>query len=132
MSAGVEARRTLVTGGSMGIGRQVARKLAELGGRVVIAGRSHHALVAAVAELPGSGHQAIRLDVSDAASWPEAIARIDRGGALSGVVTAAGVLGPIGSLDAVAADEFAAAIAVSLIGTALSLHHALPRLVLTK
>jgi 3-oxoacyl-[acyl-carrier protein] reductase len=53
---------------------------------------------------------------------------IDAGGPLDGLVTAAGVLGPVGSLDAVAPGEFARAIAINLIGTALALHHALPRL----
>ena len=53
---------------------------------------------------------------------------MDAGGALDGVVTAAGVLGPIGSLDAVSPDEFAATIAINLVGTALALQQALPRL----
>jgi 3-oxoacyl-[acyl-carrier protein] reductase len=71
----------------------------------------------------------LALDVSDASAWPAAMAVLDAGGTLDGVVTAAGVLGPIGSLAMVPADEFAATIAINLIGTALALQQALPRLV---
>lgn len=121
-------KRILVTGGSMGLGQAVARHLATAGARVMIAGRSATALDAALAELEGAGHERLRLDVSSAAAWPEAMARLDAGGALDGLVTAAGVLGPIGRLDEVAMDEFAATIAINLFGTALALHHCLPRL----
>jgi NAD(P)-dependent dehydrogenase (short-subunit alcohol dehydrogenase family) len=128
VSIDLGSRRVLVTGGSMGLGLEVCRELVRLGARVVIVGRGQDALEAALAELGGSGHECLRLDVSDAAAWPAAMAQIDRGGELHGLVTAAGVLGPIGSLDSVPADEFAATIAINVIGTALALQHALPRL----
>jgi NAD(P)-dependent dehydrogenase (short-subunit alcohol dehydrogenase family) len=95
---------------------------------VVIAGRGRAALDAALAELPCSGHEGLVLDVSDAGAWEAAMASVDAGGALNGLVTAAGVLGPIGPLETVAMDQFAATIAVNLVGTALALHHCLPRL----
>ena len=112
----------------MGVGQAVARHLASAGARVTIAGRSAAALDVALTELEGGGHERLRLDVSNAGAWPEAMARLDAGGALDGLVTAAGVLGPIGRLDEVAMDEFAATIAINLVGTALALHHCLPRL----
>jgi NAD(P)-dependent dehydrogenase (short-subunit alcohol dehydrogenase family) len=121
-------KRMLVTGGSMGLGLEVARHLARAGGRVMIAGRGVPALDAALAELEGAGHERMRLDVSDAAAWPEAMLKVDAGGALDGLVTAAGVLGPIGRLEDVAMDEFAATVSINLVGTALALHHCLPRL----
>jgi NAD(P)-dependent dehydrogenase (short-subunit alcohol dehydrogenase family) len=37
------------------------------------------------------------------------------------------VVGPVGSLDQLAMDEFASAISINLVGTALALHHAMPR-----
>jgi NAD(P)-dependent dehydrogenase (short-subunit alcohol dehydrogenase family) len=95
---------------------------------VVIAGRGAPALDVALAELDGSGHGRLAMDVSDPAAWPAAMAEIDRGGALHGLVTAAGTLGPVGPLEDVAVDELVAAIAINLVGTALALHHALPRL----
>jgi len=112
----------------MGIGLAVSHALADRGARVVIVGRGAAALDDAVVQLCGSGHERAALDVSDAPAWPAAMAVVDAGGALDGVVTAAGVLGPVGSLDTVPADEFAAAIAVNLVGTALALQQALPRL----
>ena len=112
----------------MGLGREVARHLASAGARVMIAGRTAASLDAALAELEGAGHERLRLDVSNATAWPEAMVTLDAGGALHGLVTAAGVLGPIGRLDEVAMDDFAATIAINLVGTALALHHCLPRL----
>lgn len=121
-------RRFLVTGGSMGIGLEVSRGLADRGARVVIVGRRAVALDDAVGQLSGTGHERLALDVSDASAWSAAMAAVDAGGALHGVVTAAGVLGPIGSLDTVPTDEFAATVAINLVGTALALQHTLPRL----
>lgn len=112
----------------MGIGLAVSRALADRGARVVIVGRGAAALDDALVQLSGSGHEHAALDVSDASAWPAAMAVVDAGGALDGVVTAAGVLGPIGSLDTVPADEFAAAVGINLVGTALALQQALPRL----
>jgi NAD(P)-dependent dehydrogenase (short-subunit alcohol dehydrogenase family) len=118
----------LVTGGSSGIGLAVSVFLAGLGTRLAIIGRSPAALAEAIAQLPGDGHESFAFDVSDAAAWTSELPRLDRGGKLHGLVTAAGVLGPVGSLDAIAIDEFAATIAINLVGTALAIHHAVPRL----
>ena len=62
----------------------------------MIAARDLDAVHAAVAVLDGDGHEGLRLDVSDQAAWPQALATIDAGGPLHGLVTAAGELGPIG------------------------------------
>jgi NAD(P)-dependent dehydrogenase (short-subunit alcohol dehydrogenase family) len=128
VASALTGKRILVTGGSMGVGQAVARHLTRAGARVMIAGRSAPPLEAALAELEGAGHERLRLDVSDTAAWPEAMLKVDAGGALDGLVAAAGVLGPIGRLEEVAMDEFAATISINLVGTALALHHCLPRL----
>ena len=112
----------------MGIGLAVSRALADRGGRVVVVARGTAALDDALGRLSGSGHERLALDVSDASAWPSAMAAVDAGGALDGVVTAAGVLGPIGSLDTVRPEEFTRTIAINLVGTALTLQQALPRL----
>ncbi len=122
------ARRVLVTGGSQGIGREVARMLAERGAEVTVAARDAGALDAAVAELPGGGHHALTLDVSDLAGWRAAMAELDAAGPLHGLVTAAGVLGPIGELGEIDPAELVRAVEIDLLGTLLALHHALPRL----
>lgn len=121
-------RRFLITGGSTGIGLEVARALADRAAQVVIVGRRAAALDDARDQLSGSGHERLTLDVSDASAWPAAMAMVDAGGGLDGLVTAAGVLGPIGPLDTVPANAFAETIAINLVGTALALQHALPRL----
>ena len=123
-----DGRRILVTGGSLGIGREVSRELAARGARVIVAARGAQAIEAATGALAGSGHEGLALDVSDSGSWEQAAARIDDGGGLDGLVTAAGVLGPIGALDDVPASELADAIAINLLGTMLALRFALPRL----
>ena len=122
--------RVLVTGGSMGIGLAVSRELARRGARVVIASRGETALASALEELGGSseGHEAIRLDVSEPESWTEAVAALDAGGPLHGLVAAAGVLGPIGPIEELAPADIIPAIQINLIGTMLALHHAVPRL----
>lgn len=121
-------RRVLVTGGSLGIGLEVSRELARRGHRVIVAARGAEAIEAALHSLEGAGHSGIVLDVSAPGSWRDAASRLDEGGELHGLVTAAGVLGPIGSLDAVDPDRFSETIAVNLVGTAFALQFALPRL----
>jgi NAD(P)-dependent dehydrogenase (short-subunit alcohol dehydrogenase family) len=123
-----EARRILVTGGSLGIGLEVSRGLASRGDRVILAARGTEAIEAALDSLEGSGHEGISLDVSDPRAWAEAAVRIDAGGDLHGLATAAGILGPIGALEQLPAAELIETIAVNLVGTMLALQFALPRL----
>jgi NAD(P)-dependent dehydrogenase (short-subunit alcohol dehydrogenase family) len=124
----MDGQRVLVTGGSRGIGLEVGRALAARGARVTIAGRDADTVSEAVKRLPGDGHGGLCLDVADRAAWASAIELLDEHGPLNGLVTAAGVLGPVGSLETVAMDEVAETISVNLVGTALAIHHALPRL----
>jgi NAD(P)-dependent dehydrogenase (short-subunit alcohol dehydrogenase family) len=128
LSGEFDGKRVLVTGGSMGIGREVADELARRGASVLIAARNLAAVTSGAAELPGRRHVGIALDVSDADAWPQAMAEIDAGGELHGLVSAAGVLGPIGALETVDPREFADTIAVNLVGTMLALRFAVPRL----
>lgn len=118
----------VVTGGSQGIGLEVSRQLAARGARVAIAARSGSAVDTAVSELSGDGHLGLRLDVSDPTAWPAAVEALDRAGPPRGLVTAAGVLGPIGQLEAVDMEQVASAISINLLGTMLALHHLIPRL----
>lgn len=127
-SEAFSGRRILVTGGSLGIGLEVSRALARRGARVIVAARGGAAIDAALAGLEGEGHSGLALDVSDPEVWPSALESIDAGGSLHGLVTAAGVLGPIGPLEEVSPREFIDTIAINLIGTMLALHHCLPRL----
>lgn len=71
MDLGLEGRRALVTGGSRGIGRAVARKLSAEGVRVAICGRTRDPLEAAAAEIgaeTGAEVLPVVADVRDAGS----------------------------------------------------------------
>lgn len=127
MKDDLAGRRVLVTGGSMGIGLACSHELARRGARVVIAARGADVLNVP-AQLAGDGHQGLRLDVSNEAAWITAMETVDATGPLHGLVTAAGVLGPIGPLEELIPGELVQTIAINLVGTMLALHYALPRL----
>lgn len=128
MSEALAGRRILITGGSRGIGHAVAKRAADEGASVVVAARDRDTVDEAVHQLKGERHLGVTLDVSDMQSWPGAMAAVDTGGPLHGLVAAAGVLGPIGAIDAIAPEEFASTLAINTTGVALAMHHALPRL----
>jgi NAD(P)-dependent dehydrogenase (short-subunit alcohol dehydrogenase family) len=117
--------RVLVTGGSMGIGRAIAEELAAAGMELVLVARGEAELEATRAALPGEGHRAHAFDVSDEGAWAEVAAGLDR---LHGLVTAAGVLEPVGPVGSYAPSEFRRAIEINLFGTLLAAHHCLPAL----
>jgi len=60
----------LITGGSEGYGKAMARTFKDAGARVVIAARNRDKLAAAQAEL-GSGVDAFPMDVTDPAAWEQ-------------------------------------------------------------
>ena len=122
----LSGRRILVTGGSKGIGREVARAAAEAGAQVVVAARGEEAVQAAVADLPGDGHRGVVLDVAIKASWESAINDIGR--PLHAVVAAAGVLQPVGGPGDYPPEEFLETVKVNLYGTWLAAAVCLPAL----
>jgi 3-oxoacyl-[acyl-carrier protein] reductase len=124
----LQARRILVTGGSLGIGLEVSRELARRGAHVIVAARGTEGIAAALEGLEGGGHEGISIDVSDPEAWNAAASAIDAGGELHGIVTAAGILGPIGALEELGVDDLLQTLAVNVAGTMLALRFALPRL----
>jgi 3-oxoacyl-[acyl-carrier protein] reductase len=115
-------RRVLVTGGSKGIGRAVGEELAGAGAAVLVVARTREDVDATVAALPGDGHAGLALDVADEAAWDAA----SSSGALDGVdgvVTAAGLLTPIGPLGRYDVSEFRRTLDVNVVGTLLAIHH---------
>ena len=115
--------RVLVTGGSMGIGRAVAERLAAGGAGVVVAARGEAPVEETLAALPGTGHHGLALDVALEASWESADL-----GPLDGLVHAAGVLDPVGPIGEYAPRAFRDTVAVNLFGTQMAVHFCLPHL----
>lgn len=130
--AELTGRSIVVTGGSAGIGLAVSEELARRGARVVAIARDGGRLEAAVEALPGSGHLARPLDVADSDGWEKLVAELTRAGserALHGLVTAAGVLEPVGPTASVDPEAVLATLRANLFGTFLAIHHLLPALI---
>ena len=117
--------RVLVTGGSMGIGRACAERLAGDGWQVIVCARDRAAVDEAVAALPGDGHEGLALDVSRHAEWERAADSLEP---LAGLVHAAAVIGPVGPLEAIDPGEFEEVQRINVVGTFLALRHCAPRL----
>ena len=115
----LEDKTAVVTGGASGIGRAVARALAEVGARVVVADRDADAGARVAAELAGgarAGHRFIALDVTDPDSvralFATAPAPVDI------LVNNAGINLPAALLD-VGPDDIARTLAVNQTGMIL-------------
>ncbi|ATY86136.1 3-hydroxyacyl-CoA dehydrogenase [Kyrpidia spormannii] len=114
----VKGYSAIVTGGASGLGEATARKLHELGAKVVIADVSDRGQE--VAESLGEGARFVRTDVTDPESVRATVAAAKELGPLGVAVNCAGiaiaekVLGKQGSHDL---DAFARVIQVNLIGT---------------
>jgi NAD(P)-dependent dehydrogenase (short-subunit alcohol dehydrogenase family) len=93
MDLGLRGKRALVTGGSRGLGRGVARELLLEGCRVVVASRTEGPLVQAAKELAeetGGEIHAVPFDVMDGQSIKDCVATaVERLGGLDIVVNAA-------------------------------------------
>jgi NAD(P)-dependent dehydrogenase (short-subunit alcohol dehydrogenase family) len=89
----------LITGGTSGIGREIAIGCASAGAKVV-AGSTNPDKVAAIKKELGAGHEAVQIDVGDEASVSKAVAFSQKTfGRLDAVVNAAGVIKKQPSLD---------------------------------
>jgi NAD(P)-dependent dehydrogenase (short-subunit alcohol dehydrogenase family) len=118
----------LITGGSSGIGRATALRLAGLGAQLVLAARSLETLDEVVSEVRQLGSEALAVptDVTDADQCRRAVeAAVRHFGALDLLICSAGV-----SMRAAFADSDLTAmeqvIRVNFFGTLYATHHALP------
>jgi short-subunit dehydrogenase len=72
------SRKTaLVTGGSRGLGLEVARLLAHEGYRVTVVGRSSESIQAALHSLPGTGHRGWALDLAQPPDTRDLLRRLE-------------------------------------------------------
>ena len=129
-----EGRAVLVTGGSRGIGRAIARAFAERGDRVAVHwGRSRDLAEQVRAELPGSGHVLVQADMADPAAVGTMVdhAAAELGG-LDVLVNNAGVFTahpPLTTSYADWQDAWSRTLAVNLVGAANATFRAVPHLI---
>lgn len=121
-------RTALVTGSASGIGRAIARRLAEEGAWIGCLDLNRGALAQLVASLPNGG-EALLADVSDENAVREAILLVLKARkSLDIVVNSAGIAGPqhpVGNTDLA---EWQRTLDINLTGTFLVCKHALPAL----
>ena len=117
----------IVTGASRGIGRACCSALAGRGARIVAVARSDDGLAETLGALAGDGHETVAIDVADPDGWPAVVAAAGER-PLRGVVTAAALLEPIGTLDEVDPASFRRTLEVNVLGTALAIGATLPAL----
>jgi NAD(P)-dependent dehydrogenase (short-subunit alcohol dehydrogenase family) len=124
----LRGKRAVVTGGGRGIGRAVARALAEAGAAVLVSARSRGEIEATAAALVGEGYDAgaAVCDVTD----PESVRRLaataeERMGGVDILVANAGVASSA-PLKAVTLEEWSRVFAVNVTGTFLVTQAFLP------
>ena len=120
----LDGRVAVVTGGGTGIGRGVARTLANFGSRVAVWEKDPDTARAAADEVNGLG---LLVDVREADQVEAALAETtERLGCPTILVNNAGIAGPIGSLEDNDMDAWINTVQVNLIGTYLCCREVLP------
>ncbi len=125
----LRGKSVLVTGGSMGIGYAAASACLAAGADVSICARGQDALASASESLqrlhPDRRVVWASADIGEEAGVQHAIFETARAlGSIDGVVHAAGVYGPIGSIDEVDSNAWLEAIRINLFGSFLVARHA--------
>ena len=129
----VTGRTVLVTGGTKGIGKGIARTFLDAGARVAIAGRDPEAGAAAAAELAAAGGEVsfVRADVSVAADAERMVAETtERFGSLDVLCANAGIF-PDVRLEDMTEQDIDAIFATNVKGTMLAVKAAIPELART-
>ena len=129
MTKGIENKVVLITGGSTGIGAEVAQLLAARGAKVAVAARRKPMLEAVVAGIAADGGtaKAYPLDVTDKAQFAGVVAAVEAEfGRIDVLINNAGLM-PIRPMAEVNTDEWDAMIDVNLKGTPYGIAAVLPR-----
>ena len=88
----LEGKTIVVTGASSGIGQQVAISCSQMGAKVALIGRNEQRLGETISQLEGTGHLAIRDDLTDLEHQKELVADIvSKMGIIDGLVNCAGI-----------------------------------------
>jgi 3-oxoacyl-[acyl-carrier protein] reductase len=126
----VTGRTVLVTGGTKGIGKGIARVFAQAGASVAVSGRDPEAGAAAVAELQADGGRAIFVgaDVSEAGQIERMVTEaVEQLGGLDVLCTNAGIF-PKANLKDMTEQDFDEIFATNVKGTMLAARAAIPAL----
>jgi 3-oxoacyl-[acyl-carrier protein] reductase len=100
MSDSLEGKVAVVIGGTGGIGVATCRRFAAAGVRVVVAGQTAATAQEVVAALPGTGHYAAEVSITDSATLNQLAQEVaDRYGHADVLVNAAGFTKPIPHAD---------------------------------
>lgn len=119
----------IITGASKGIGAATAKRMAELGVKVVLTARSQEALSELANDINTSGGEALAVacDVSDYNQVNSAIAQtIMKFGKIDIVVNNAGLIDPIGHIAEIDPQDWGKVIDVNVKGIFNMLHASLP------
>jgi NAD(P)-dependent dehydrogenase (short-subunit alcohol dehydrogenase family) len=124
---------SIITGGSQGIGRAVARAFAGEGSHLVLNARTASDLEDARREIEKSGDVRIEIFPADV-SRPEEAAKLAafalaEFGTIDNLVNCAGVQGPIGLITEIEIEEWLRNININLFGTFLCIRAVLPAMV---
>jgi short-subunit dehydrogenase len=106
----LDGARALVTGASGGLGRAIARELADHGAHLILSGRSPERLEAALVALPSDGHEVVSADLARPEAPEELVAAA---GEVDIFVSSSGVPAS-GWLEEYQADQLARALRVNL------------------
>jgi 3-oxoacyl-[acyl-carrier protein] reductase len=126
----VTGRTVLVTGGTKGIGKAIAKVFVGAGARVAVAGRDEQTGAAAVSELSAGGGEVayVRADVSAAGDAERMVAEtVDRFGGLDVLCANAGIF-PAAKLTEMTESDIDAIFATNVKGMMLSIKAAIPAL----
>lgn len=126
----LDAKNVVITGGSLGIGFEIAKKAAGAGARVILAARKQADLEKALEDLKSisaEDHQLYTIDIGQYeavqtfAKWCA-----DRFESIDGLVNCAGVYGPIGKFSEIDMTKFDEAIRINFLGTVYMCHAFMP------
>ena len=124
----LEDTTAFVTGASQGIGRVIARTLADEGASVACAARGD-GIHETAADIPDERALAVRCDVTDEDSVADAIAEtVDAFGGLDCLVNNAGIAGPTAPIEDVDEADWHHTMDVNVAGMFRTVKHAVPHL----
>jgi NAD(P)-dependent dehydrogenase (short-subunit alcohol dehydrogenase family) len=134
MSKAFDYKVVWITGGSAGIGREMALEFARQGARVAVSGRRANRLEVVVTEIEQLGGEglAVPCDVADEQDVEQAVkAVVNHFGQLDVAVANAG-FGVSGKVVELGADDWRRQFDVNVVGAAITARHAIPELQKTR